>query len=570
MFRGVSLANKCTLLFGGAIVLIVIASLVAPWFRMLALIDAGQLDLSQQMTQTWLRLGPVLPAGVAANSSEGVGLRQERGGVSAVQLTLAQADKIAAGDTFLAKALQEFRDQPSLNDLQRARWGGPWIGTSREYRYVLALRDGPRLDGVVVLERPSLEATRLLILNTAFLLGAGAVVLAVAMLAFYLITRRLILTPLQQLTITAERVREGNLAIRSDIRTGDEFEELAETFNVMLTDLQNSQDRLRSINAALDLKLHELAESNIALHQAAKLKGEFLANVSHELRTPLNSIIGFAELLSEIAKADALPYLTAPGGHADIPAPLSKRTRYVENILIAARNLLALINSLLEMARIEAGKIDLRIERMNLRDACEGLLGLIAPLAAKKNVQLSLEVADDLPVVQTDAKKFQQIIFNFLSNAVKFTESEERTGRPPTVTLRVERLVGGAGLTAFLPASFTPAVPPNPLSNNPTSPTPPVTPDERVRVSVIDNGRGIPRDEQEKVFEKFYQLDASHTRENPGTGLGLAISKELAGLLNAEIQLVSEIGRGSMFSLIMPLNIDAATVEPRPAAVVST
>src|SRR5262249_14340218 len=136
-----------------------------------------------------------------------------------------------------------------------------------------------------------------------------------------------------------------------------------------------------------------------------------------------------------------------------------------------------------------------------------------------------------------DPRKFQQIIFNFLSNAVKFSLPLERTGREPLIILRAERL-------------------------------PPASADdqESIRVSVIDNGPGIPKEQQELIFEKFYQLDGGLAREQTGTGLGLAIAKDLAGILRSEIQIVSDVGRGSMFSLIMPLSLDAAP-EPRAAHV---
>jgi two-component system sensor histidine kinase BarA len=347
-------------------------------------------------------------------------------------------------------------------------------------------------------------------------------VIALAVLVFYLITHYLVLSPVRALKETAELVREGNLAIRSDITTGDEFQELSETFNGMLTELQRTQEQLRAINAALDLKLGQLAEANTALYESAKLKGEFLANVSHELRTPLNSIIGFAELLNDIASAEAQA--------GDDSTRLAKRLRYTGNILVSGKNLLDMINGLLEMAKIEAGKIELRIEPVVLRDACEGLVGLIHPLADRKGIELNLDIEPDLPIIETDPKRFQQIVFNFLSNAVKFTPSKEAAGKAGQVTLRAERLasrgVGGA------PAQ------------------------ERVRVSVIDTGPGIAPDDQPRIFEKFHQLDGSHTREHPGTGLGLSICKELAAVLQGELQLVSDLGRGSMFSVILPVKMD--------------
>jgi signal transduction histidine kinase len=406
---------------------------------------------------------------------------------------------------------------PTLPDYQE----GKWAGTVREYRYVKAVRDegSGTLQAIIELSRRSVSATKLLVLNTLYLLVAGALVLLLSMSVFWLITHKLVLGPVRTLRDTAERVREGNFAIRSEIATGDEFEELASTFNSMLNDMQSGQERLRGINAALDLKLHELAETNTALHQTAKVKNEFIASVSHELRTPLNSIIGFAELLRDIASAE----LEREGPSA----VLAKRTRYLDNILSAGRNLLALINSLLEMARIEAGKIELRIEESSVREMCGGLMGLMQPLADKRGVELELDAPEDLPMVRTYISKLQQIVFNFLSNAVKFSTLDRGPGRLPRVVLRAERLAPvGDGL-------------------------------ESVRISVIDNGPGIPLQEQEKIFEKFYQVDGSHIREQSGTGLGLAIAKELAGVLRAELQLVSDSGQGSMFSVIVPCDIDA-------------
>jgi two-component system sensor histidine kinase BarA len=512
-----SLAGKCLVVFGGAILLIIAAALWLPWIRMADLVDAGQMELSRQMVDTWDRLGRGEMVGPIAPSAP-PGQAEERAGIVARELSLEQAEGEARRDGFVREALERFRGDPSLEDYQEARWSG----ASRVYRYAKAHRSrvqgAPRVDSIVLLDRTSAEAARLMFLNSVFLASAGLAVGLAALLVVYAITRQVVLRPVRSLRDTAERVREGNLGIRADLRTGDEFQELGEAFNSMLADLQGTQDRLRAINAAMDLKLHELEEANEALAQAAKVKGEFLANVSHELRTPLNSIIGFAELLLEQAKADA--------SLADPPPSAARRVRYLENILSAGRALLSLINSLLEMAKIEAGRVEVRVERVNLREACEGLVGLIAPLAEKKGIHLRLEVADDVPVIATDPRKFQQIIFNFLSNAVKFTEPEEKTGRAPVVILRAERLV----------------------SSDPGA-------QDRVRVSVIDNGPGIPREEQARIFEKFYQRDATHTREHTGTGLGLAISRELAGVLQSEIQVESEEGRGSMFSLIMPVEL---------------
>ncbi|MFN0133544.1 MAG: ATP-binding protein [Phycisphaerales bacterium] len=517
MWRGISLANKCLLLFGGAVVLIVLTALSVPWFRMTALVDEGQHEVSRQLTDVWLRL----------EATAGPGSISERAGVTAERIGREAAKTRGATDTFLARALRAMERDPARSEYVDARWHG----LEREYKYARAIRGVGGADGkpgaiesVVVLLRRPFEPAWLLATNTAYLLSAGLFVLGLAVLVFYLITHQVILSPVRELKETAERVREGDLTIRSQIQTGDEFEELSGTFNAMLGELARAQDQLRSINSALDVKLNELAESNTALYEAARLKGEFLANISHELRTPLNSIIGFAELMRDQAQGE----LDA----GDDSSRLGKRLRYLENMLTAGRGLLEMINSLLEMARIEAGKSPLDAAPINIVEACQGILGLIAPQAEKKGLELKFEAEGAIPVVETDAKKLQQIVFNFLSNAVKFTPKAEAGrgggGGGGRVTLRVESLPARGGERAS----------------------------DRVRISVIDTGPGIAAEDQPRLFSKFTQLDAGHTREHAGTGLGLAISKELAAILQGEVQLVSDVGRGSMFSLIIPVTID--------------
>ncbi|HEX8877112.1 MAG TPA: ATP-binding protein [Phycisphaerales bacterium] len=543
MFRGISLANKCLLLFGGAVAAIVLAALMFPFFRMNALVDEGQLDNSRQMVDHWEQAERQIKAAVLALGGTSVitsRLPQPQryvfgdpdpkpgtegyAGVPAKRIGLDDAHKLAEQDRFVSRALEALQKDGGRKDFQQARWKG----TQREYRYAKAVRveeaGKPELIGLVLLDRTTGEPLRLLLINTAYLFSAGLFVSAFAVLVFYLITHHLILGPVRTLKETAESVRQGDLAIRSEISTGDEFEELAETFNHMLNDLEGQQGQLRAINSAMNLKLDEITASNSALYEAAKLKGDFLANVSHELRTPLNSIIGFADLLLEIARTEL-----AAG---DDSTRLAKRVRFLENILNAARDLLEMINGLLEMAKIEAGKYELRIEKVNVRDTCEALAGLIFPLASTKGIKLNLEFAGDLPLIETDAKKLRQIVFNFLSNAVKFSPTADEAGAKAVVTLRAEKIVStrpGEG----------------PAANA-----------DRVRISVIDNGPGIALEDQSKIFEKFSQLSRGHTREHAGTGLGLTICKELAGVLQGELQMVSDLGRGAMFSVMVPVILD--------------
>ncbi|MCL4221712.1 MAG: HAMP domain-containing histidine kinase [Phycisphaerales bacterium] len=510
--RNLSLSNKCLLLFGGAITILILIALTVPWLRMNALVRAGQLEVSRELIDLWGDLD--------ATDRQVVLLA----GVTFDELSVAEAEALAETDAFVRRSLTAFsRERPGNERLVSS-----WEGGTKRYRYARARRDDAgHLVGLIVLERRSPGAAVQLVVNALYLLAAGMVVLGVAVLLFHGILTRIILSPVRSLRQTAERVRDGDLSTRSSIQTGDEFSELAETFNLMLGDLQTKQDQLRAINTALDGRLTELAEVNRTLAHAAHLKGEFVANVSHELRTPMNSILGFAELLLEIARTEREQLNT---DNQSIPSALVKRERYLRNIVDAGRTLLEMIESLLEMAKLEAGRVDVKVEPMSVGQTCESLAALIDPLAKRKGVEVTLDVRADVPIIQTDVKKFSQIVFNLLSNAVKFTGGAEHKGK---IILRAERLAP-SGLDAE---------------------------DARVRVSVIDNGPGISKEDQKKLFEKFSRLDRDRDGSQPGTGLGLAISRELASVIQAEIQLVSQEGHGSMFSLIAPLRLDPSKIE---------
>jgi len=252
----------------------------------------------------------------------------------------------------------------------------------------------------------------------------------------------------------------------------------------------------------------------VSLYEANRLKTDFLANVSHELRTPLHSIIGFADVLDDAFTGE---------NEQD-----EKRRRYVHNIATASRSLLTMINELLDLAKIEAGRVDLHPGAMSVSDVCESLLNLIRPQADPKNLELKLNVARRIPVVETDPGKVQQIIFNFLSNAVKFTPEGGR----------IE--LGAAAVRDE--------------QGEPTG----------VRIRVADTGPGIAMEHHETVFEKFRQIDDSHTKQFGGTGLGLAISRELARLIDARIELDSDVGQGATFTLVLPLKLESKTQRLMP------
>jgi two-component system, NarL family, sensor histidine kinase BarA len=311
---------------------------------------------------------------------------------------------------------------------------------------------------------------------------------------------------------TAQKVSEGDLNIRSDINTGDEFQQLSDTFNVMLANLQHNADQLRSVNKGLDVKLGQLAEANMALYESNRLKSEFLANVSHELRTPLNSILGFAELLKD-----------SVDGSPDV-----KTARYLNNILRSGRNLLDLINDLLDLAKIEAGRMEVRSEPLSLTDLFEAMTTLLKPMTEPKRVRIEPTVAPDVPIVHTDPGKLQQVLYNFLANAIKFS--------PDGAEVELTAVLDQPG---------------------------------HVRISVTDRGPGIDPEKHSVIFEKFRQIDGSVTRTHGGSGLGLAISKELTALMGGSIGVASQPGQGATFWIILPLRGQAAQLDVRGRMVVA-
>lgn len=534
MWRGISLANKCQLLFGAAVVLIITAALVFPAFRLSSVVDQSQLETSRQIAKLWAE-SPSLQGTLRrydVHSDDDPKAPESDLSINYWPLAAWETESFEAA--FLADAKRHFARVDPKTEPVIERSEAEWDHGDRVYRYARLAEDASGAPvGVIYVERRSTTAARQLLINRSYLFLSGLVAGLLAIVVFYLITTRIILSPVRALRDTAQTVREGGLHVRADLRTGDEFEQLGEAFNAMLENLSDQQARLGAINKSLDLKLTELSERNTSLYEAARLKGEFLASISHELRTPLNSIIGFAEILLDAAR------FAEERGEGD-PAARAKTRRYLDNILSAGRTLLEMINELLAMAKIEAGKVELHVQPMNVPETCEGLLALIRPLADRKSIRLVLQLQGEhgftpdpaaaaLPAIRTDPQKFQQILFNFLSNAVKFTPEKGE------VTLRAERLASADG-------------------------------GGRLRVSVLDTGPGIPADQQQHIFEKFVQLEAGHTRQQGGTGLGLAIAREYAALLRGEIQLVSELGRGSMFSLIVPLAIESAAPGPAGGA----
>ncbi|HEX8325627.1 MAG TPA: ATP-binding protein [Tepidisphaeraceae bacterium] len=519
----ISLATKCQMLFGVAVVLVIIAALFVPWQRMEQLSEqpneSAAILLADSLLQEHVKTGgrpdprlttlstALVPATQQADSA------WQRRAIVGVQ----------RGDDpritrFEASSLRYFKQDPDRRlrisrGGDRYRYARPLYarGTCLQCHTPVPLSpvlqpapiDPPPLLGIVAVDIPSQSSGQQQLLNRVLLLIAGLIAGALAGVTLYLIITRIILKPVRILQETAEKVSAGDLNIRSHIQSGDEFQQLSETFNTMLANLKGSNDKLTAMNKSLDVRLGQLAEANDALFQSNKLKTEFLANVSHELRTPLNSILGFAELLRDGVPVDA------------------KQGRYLQNISKAGHNLLDLINDLLDLAKIEAGKLDVRPQPLSLSDLFEGLVNLLRPLLQPRRLTINVTIDPAVPVMHTDPSRLQQVLYNLLSNAIKFSPAD-----------------GVIDLTAE------------------------ARPGERVRVWVADRGPGIDPSMQNVIFEKFRQGDQSHTREHGGTGLGLSIARELSGLLGGNVGVESEVGHGARFWCELPVSISV----PEPKA----
>ena len=363
------------------------------------------------------------------------------------------------------------------------------------------------LMGVVKIKLPLEKMESTLVKNNAILLAMAIVTSFIAMLAAYAIVRYVIVKPVLHLKNVSDEIARGNLNLRAEINTGDEFEELSHAFNRMLRHLVNVQEELVQANTNLDDQYDELAKVNMSLFEMNKLKNEFLATMSHELRTPLNSILGFSDLLESSSN------LT------------EKEQRYTKNIQMSGKSLLALIEDILDLAKIESGKMEVRAVEFSISDLVQGCCASLMSLSEKKNIDFSWDCDQEIPLARQDAGKLQQILTNLLSNAIKFTPEGGR----------VRVLAKKEG-------------------------------EDRFEVIVEDTGIGIRLEDQEHVFEKFrqghvYQGDErALTREYEGTGLGLSIVKELCKLLDGEVYLTSEFGKGSTFTVQLPLWKEASFV----------
>ena len=323
------------------------------------------------------------------------------------------------------------------------------------------------------------------------LLMAGFIVVAIllALLLGFVISWSFIL-PVQQAHGFLSEVARGNFQATINVRNRDEFGLLADRMNHMSQELRQLYERQRTAGV-------ELQRLNDRLTEASKAKSEFLANMSHELRTPMNAILGFIEMLLDDLYGEVPENLREP----------------LIDVQVNGKHLLNLINDVLDLSKIEAGRMELALSEYSVRDVIEGVCASLQSLAVEKGLKFSANAQAEIPLAYGDGKRVAQCLLNLAGNALKFTKQGQ-------VEITVERMDG------------------------------------LLRYGVSDTGIGIPPHQLEQVFGEFRQVDAAITREYGGTGLGLSITKKFVELHGGRIWVESELGRGSQFFFEIPLRCE--------------
>ena len=346
------------------------------------------------------------------------------------------------------------------------------------------------------------EHNRAIILSITIL---TAVTIGFASCVFYILRRRVI-SPLALLEAGARNIERGDYSHPLRLDSNDEVGALATAFNSMLGSIRENTSSLRSVIDEQRRMQAEIVEARDAAEAANRAKSQFLANMSHELRTPLNTIIGYSEVLQEEAE------------DLDLGSPSPDLAK----IHGAGRHLMALINDILDISKIEAGRMELFLETFDVAGMVQEVVSTIRPLAEKNGNRMEVDVADDIGPIRADTAKVRQSLFNLLSNACKFTDR------------------GVVRLDAWREA----------LNGR-----------DWVGFRVSDTGIGISLEQKGQLFQAFTQADASISRKYGGTGLGLAISQRLCRMMGGDISVESEPGVGSAFTFRLPVETKEQTTQ---------
>ena len=329
--------------------------------------------------------------------------------------------------------------------------------------------------------------------------------LILSTLAIYIFSRR-ITRPIKRLTDQATQIAEGHLDQEIPVESRDEIGQLALRFNDMARSLKGNINekelilvQLQELNRTLEDRIRrrtvEIEAINAELREATGHKSQFLANMSHEFRTPLNAVIGFSEVLLD----------------PSLKVTEQERTQFLTDTLNSGRHLLNLVNEVLDLSKVEAGRMELQIEPATLHDTLEAVRSTMRPLAAEKAIDLRIETDGRISSFPMDAARVKQILLNLVGNAIKFTP---RAGK---VWVRTDTENGA------------------------------------VRVEVGDTGPGIPAEDHERIFLEFQQAERGGSTDKPGgTGLGLALAKKFVEMHGGKLWVESEVGKGSRFCFTLP------------------
>jgi signal transduction histidine kinase/DNA-binding response OmpR family regulator len=387
----------------------------------------------------------------------------------------------ATGKLFAAFGTTDGSETPLLGPVTSVRFAPSFLHVS-----VPVSVDG-ELYGILYIKASTANLKKKTLQHIVTLVVLLAILLVLAVAAGYYL-QRIISGPILELAATTHRISTtGDHSIRVKRLGDDEIAVLCNGFNDML-----DQINLRQLERdAAELRTRE--------------KSQFLAAMSHELRTPLNSIIGFSEIL-----------LTRAGERLD-----ARHRRFLEIIHTSGQHLLGIINDILDLSKVEAGRMELAPEPVSLRAIIEGVITVMRGASEKQQVQIQAEIPLDLPLIEADPVKLKQIFFNLLSNAVKFSSARS------IVRVYASEL----------------ALAQSPLGK------------DTVEVAVVDRGIGVAEEDREKIFSPFRQADSGVTRRFGGTGLGLSLVKNFVQLHGGKVLLESEPGKGSTFTVLLPIRL---------------